>query len=186
MKLSPVNDHCGNADDPNVMPRAMEGCIAATEQDGVRSGGNLGRPRVRESPARPPCRALTFCSVFQLNSSLFVSRSTLPPGRKLGHFFSRQIHVGWKCKLMIWSFNHSGANPDAEEFPADSGSSDFTNPRQQPLKPLLLLHQQPSCPLDGRSTGPSSQLVPQVRFQKSAEALFVFPFELAALRIPAK
>ena len=31
---------------------------------------------------------------------------------------------------MIWSFNHSGANPDAEEFPADSGSSDFTNPRQ--------------------------------------------------------
>ena len=30
------------------------------------------------------------------------------------------------------------------------------------------------------------QLVPQVRFQKSAEAVFVFPFELAALRIPAK
>ena len=52
----------------------------------------------------------------------------------MGQFFG-QIQ-GLKCKLMIWSFNHSGANPDAEEFPADSGSSDFTNPRQQhPLKP---------------------------------------------------
>ena len=84
---------------------------------------------------------------FHLNSSLSVSRLTLPPGRKLGQFY-RQIHVGWKCKLMIWSFNHSGANPDAEEFPADSGSSDFTNPRQQqPLKPLLLLLLLVSFPL---------------------------------------
>ena len=68
---------------------------------------------------------------FHLNSSPSVSPARW---KKLGQFF-KQIHVGWKCKLMIWSFNHSGANPDAEEFPADSGSSDFTNPRQhQPLK----------------------------------------------------
>ena len=63
---------------------------------------------------------------FHLNSSPSVSPASW---KKLGQFF-KQIHVGWKCKLMIWSFNHSGANPDAEEFPADSGSSDFTNPRQ--------------------------------------------------------
>ena len=147
MKLSPVNDHCGNADDPNVMPRAMEGCIAATEQDGVRSGGNLGRPRFRESRPRP----LPEHSHFARFSTSTAPYSSLDRSCHLEEnwgSFSRQIHVGWKCKLMIWSFNHSGANPDAEEFPADSGSSDFTNPRQQqPLKPLLLLLLLVSFPL---------------------------------------
>ena len=147
MKLSPVNDHCGNADDPNVMPRAMEGCIAATEQDGVRSGGNLGRPRFRESRPRPLPEHSHFA--WFPPQQLPIRLSIDPPTwKKIGAVFSRQIHVGWKCKLMIWSFNHSGANPDAEEFPADSGSSDFTNPRQQqPLKPLLLLLLLVSFPL---------------------------------------
>ena len=116
--------------------------VAATEQDGV-------IPSVAAiSPARGFVNlhlglllALTLCSFY---NSTARYPSLLPSGRKLGQFL-KQIHVGWKCKLMIWSFNHSGANPDAEEFPADSGSSDFTNPRQElELKPLLLLV---SCPL---------------------------------------
>ena len=147
--MKPVNDHCCNADDPNV----CRGQYVATEQNGVGLGGKLGRPRFREFPPRPipnehfPAFAPDPRSL--LGSPLIWKKIVA---------FSKQIQ-GWKCKLMIWSFNHSGANPDAEEFPADSGSSDFTNPRQQPLKPLLLLHQQPSCPLDGRSTGPSSQVL---------------------------
>ena len=147
--MKPVNDHCCNADDPNV----CRGQYVATEQNGVGLGGKLGRPRFREFPPRPIPNE-HFPAFAPDPRSLLVS----PLIWKKIVAFSKQIQ-GWKCKLMIWSFNHSGANPDAEEFPADSGSSDFTNPRQQPLKPLLLLH--PSNPPVLWMGG---QLVPQVNW----------------------
>ena len=118
--MKPVNDHCCNADDPNV----CRGQYVATEQNGVGLGGKLGRPRFREFPPRPIPNE-HFPAFAPDPRSLIAS----PLIWKKIVAFSKQIQ-GWKCKLMIWSFNHSGANPDAEEFPADSGSSDFTNPRQ--------------------------------------------------------
>ena len=118
-----------------MLPRAIW-WVAATEQDGVSptlAAISAARGFVNLELGHF-ARTHTLLR-FHLNSSPSVSPARW---KKLGQFF-KQIHVGWKCKLMIWSFNHSGANPDAEEFPADSGSSDFTNPRQPLLEPLLLL-----------------------------------------------
>ena len=104
------------------------GCYGAGRRE---FGGKVERPRFREFPPRT-LEHLTLLLALHLTGSLSV-----PPliwKKIVAVFFLGQI-PGLKCKLMILSFNHSGANPDAEEFPADSGSSDFTNPRQHhPLK----------------------------------------------------
>ena len=123
--MKPVNDDCCKVIMIPMFAAATGKNHVATELGRREFGGKRSPPRFRDSPP-----------ILSSHHHLGCPRtSTSPPqhrmwsGRRFWQF-PRFNGWRWKSKLMIWSFNHSGANPDAEEFPADSGSSDFTNPRQ--------------------------------------------------------